>query len=68
LDEKINFLRSDLSTETKIRTEILDSLNQTLESDLPKLFDLIKSEAEEREECDNLTLKKSSDEIRRMQD
>jgi len=57
-----------LSTESRIRTEILESLNQTLESDLPKLFDLIKSEAEEREECDNITLKKSSEEIKRMDD
>jgi len=57
-----------LSTESKIRTEILESLNQTLESDLPKLFDLIKLEAEEMQECDNITLKKSSDEVKRMDD
>lgn len=57
-----------MSTESKIRTEILESLNQTLESDLPKLFDLIKLEAEEMQECDNITLKKSSDEVKRMDD
>lgn len=62
----MNFLRADIAAETKTRTEIVDSLNQTLESDLPKLYDLIKSEASEREECDNLTFKKSAEEIRKL--
>ena len=54
--------------ESKIRSEIIDSLNQTLENDLPKLYELIRTEAAEREDCDNLTLKKTAEEIKKLND
>lgn len=66
LEEKVNFLKADIAMETKIRSEIIESLNLTLENDLPKLFDLVKQEANEREECDNLTLRKTADEIKKL--
>ncbi|KAL4435787.1 hypothetical protein ABPG74_015755 [Tetrahymena malaccensis] len=68
LEEKINFLRADISTETKIRSEILSSLNATLEADLPKLYEIVKSEGVERESCDSITLKKAADEIKKIHD
>ncbi len=68
MEEKINFLRADISTETRIRTELLNSLNATLESDLPKLYEIVKSEGTEREECDSLTLKKTAEEIKKLHD
>jgi len=68
LEEKINFLRADVSTETKIRSEILNSLNATLESDLPKLYEIVKAEGVERESCDSIALKKAADEIKKIQD
>ncbi|EGR27632.1 hypothetical protein IMG5_192870 [Ichthyophthirius multifiliis] len=68
LEEKVNFLRADISTETRIRTELLNQLNSTLESDLPKLYEIVKSEGAEREECDNLTLKKTAEEIKKLND
>ena len=47
---------------------MLNSLNATLESDLPKLYEIVKSEGLEREECDTLTLKKTADEIKKLND
>eukprot|EP00339_Tiarina_fusa_P020905 CAMPEP_0117058990 /NCGR_PEP_ID=MMETSP0472-20121206/40976_1 /TAXON_ID=693140 ORGANISM="Tiarina fusus, Strain LIS" /NCGR_SAMPLE_ID=MMETSP0472 /ASSEMBLY_ACC=CAM_ASM_000603 /LENGTH=38 /DNA_ID= /DNA_START= /DNA_END= /DNA_ORIENTATION= len=38
-------------------------MNMTLENDLPRLYELIKSETEEREESDNQMLRKTGDEI-----
>lgn len=66
LEEKTNFLRTDISTETKIRSEILNSLNSTLEQDLPRLYDIVKSEGSEREACDSIALKKAADEIKKI--
>lgn len=45
-------MRADISEESKIRSEIIESLNQTLDSDIPKLYDLIKQESQVREDCD----------------
>ena len=64
----MSFLKADIITETRIRTDLLSSLNATLESDLPKLYEIVKSEGTEREECDTLTLKKTADEIKKLND
>ncbi|KRX04033.1 hypothetical protein PPERSA_12480 [Pseudocohnilembus persalinus] len=68
LEEKSNALKSDISIQTKLRSEIIDGINSTLENDIPKLYDLVKTETQEREECDTITVKKTSEELRKLND
>lgn len=58
IEEKANSLRQELSKDSKIRSEIIEGLTQTLENDIPKLYDSIKSAATDRGEADAEVLKK----------
>ncbi|CAD8118828.1 unnamed protein product [Paramecium sonneborni] len=66
LDEKVVYLKSDIQTESKIRQEQIENITTSLENDLPKLYEMVKSEGQDREDNDNGTLRRAGDEIRRL--
>lgn len=66
IEEKVNFLKTDIAVEGKVRGELMDNINLSLENDLPKLYELIKTESSERQECDAITLKKTIEEVKKL--
>lgn len=43
------YLKSDIQTDVKIRTEQIDNVTSSLENDLPKLYEMVRVEGGERE-------------------
>jgi len=62
-EEKVNNLKQDINQESRIRLDTINSLNLTLESDLPKLYENILAEEQQKHEGDQLILQKARDEI-----
>ena len=62
IEERTNGLWNELSKESKTRFDSIEHLKACLENDFPWLQDSIKTEAAEREEADNLILKRVEEE------
>jgi len=66
IDERFNSLRAEVIRESKLRAENIELINNTLESDLPKLNEAIRVESNEREEVDNAMMKRYTEELARI--
>jgi predicted transglutaminase-like cysteine proteinase len=66
LEEKVSNLKTELQIEVKNRIESLENLNQIAESDLPSLEDQLRKEENQRNENDQILIKKSSEEMKKV--
>jgi len=65
LEEKFNFVKTDLQGESKTRYEAIENLEFYFEKELPKIQEAFKSEQMEREDYDNGSIIRMNEEVQK---
>lgn len=66
IDERYNFLKNEILKETRNRNESLENFQKIIETDIPKVEELLKEEQNEMVEMDNAINKKVDEEAQRL--
>jgi len=61
-------MRAEIQKESKVRYESIEHLESCLENDFPKLQEEIRTESNDREETDNVILRKVNEETQQIVD
>ena len=57
IEEKTNIIKNELKKESQLRQESIETLQQYLDVDIPKIYETLRAESEEREQMESAIMK-----------